>query len=425
MAEVFRATDTATGRRVALKVLHETGPGNAVRFRCEAAALGRLNHPGLVGLLGCGTHDGLPYLVLDLAEGPSLAAELAGGALGLERTVAIGADVADALAHIHRRGVVHRDVKPANVLFDGSGRARLADFGIALVAGTPSVTRTGHVVGSAPYLAPEQLEGIPVTVAADVFALGLVLLECLSGRRAYQGNQAEVMLSRLHRAPAVPADLPAWLGDVLLAMTQRDPSRRPPAEAVAAALRQRSSDPVVAATEPIPLVSPTTRPPAGGSAAVRTRPGSGWRPAGSPHRPAAVTHRARPGGRARPAGRVAAAAAALGALVASAAWLAVAGPGTSAPAAPQADTPARVPAAAVSPAPNVTPPAAGSSAVATGPPTTTAPTAAPRVTVALAPTGRSAGDAATGAANGGPGQPAANASDRAHANAGRDGGGSG
>jgi hypothetical protein len=437
MAEVFRATDTATDRWVALKVLHDRGPDNAVRFRSEAAALGRLDHPGLVGLRGCGMHDGLPYLVLDLADGPSLADELAAhGALGRERTVALGCDVADALAHIHREGVVHRDVKPANVLFDRSGRARLADFGIARVAGTPSLTRTGYVVGSAPYLAPEQVEARPVTAAADVFALGLVLLECLTGQRCYQGNQAEVVLSRLHRPPAVPHGLPGWLRAVLRAMTVRDPSHRPPADAVATALRRATSDPVGAATEPISHVPPAAHPRTARSAVHRTHPGLATRPGGPPRRPAAVAHRAvahragahRAGAdraghdrRARPVGRAAACVAALGGLVVSAAWLTVADPG---PPASQADPPATVPAADVAPAPASTAPPATAPSVASPPvalvsdatpasdptPPATAPVVAP------APA-----DQADRSAGGGAGQPSANASDRAHASAGKDG----
>jgi hypothetical protein len=425
MAEVFWATDTATDRRVALKVLHDIEEGNAVRLRSEAAALGRLDHPGLVGLRGCGMHRGRPYLVLDLADGPSLADELAAhGPLGLERTVAVGADLADALAHIHRAGVVHRDVKPANVLFDRSGRARLADFGIARVAGTPSLTRTGYVVGSAPYLAPEQVEARPVTAAADVFALGLVLLECLTGQRCYQGSQAEVVLSRLHRRPAVPADLPRWLRDVLRAMTVREPSCRPPADAVATALRCATSDPVMAATERISLVSPTTRLPTARSAGHRTRPGLGSRPGGPPRRPAVAAHRAGadrvgPDRRAHPGGRMVACVAALGSLVVSAAWVTVADPS---PPASQADPPAIVPAADVAPAPAPTAPPTTASSAASAPAAvvsdaTPANDPTPRATDRLAAPADA--DRADGASGTGAGQPSANASDRAHANAGK------
>lgn len=254
MAEVFRATDTVTAGAVALKVLRGHEPGHAERFRAEADALARLNHPGVVQLRGAGTHDGAPYLVLDLADGPSLADRLADGPLGLDRAAALGAQVADALSHAHRLGVVHRDVKPSNILGAGHDRWRLADFGIARVAGEPSLTTTGLVVGSPPYVAPEQVEGRPVGPAADVYALGLVVIECLTGQPCYRGGQLEVALARLHRQPAIPTGLPEWLRDVLAAMTARDPLRRPSTAAVADAFRDRTAEPVVAVTAEVPTV---------------------------------------------------------------------------------------------------------------------------------------------------------------------------
>lgn len=321
MADVFRATDTATGGAVALKVLRVPEGDNARRFRSEADTLGRLDHHGLVRLHGSGTHDGLPYLVLDLADGPTLAHVLADGPLGFDRTLPVGAQVAEALAHAHALGVVHRDVKPSNILFDGTGRARLADFGIARLADAPGVTGTGFVIGSAPYLAPEQVEGRRATPAADVYALGLVLVECLSGNPCYRGNQAEVAVARLSRAPVVPPEAPAWLHDVLVAMTARDPGRRPRADAVAAALRGRTSEPAVPTTAPVPVVLPVTPRPSAGPRPERTRR----------HRVVARHRPATP----RTAGRIATAAAAvIGAL--AAATLAV-GDGTD-PSTPRART---------------------------------------------------------------------------------------
>lgn len=250
MADVFRATDTATDGVVALKILRGVEPGNACRLRSEVDVLARLHHPGLLGLRGAGTHEGVPYLVLDLADGPSLAGELARGPIGVECTLAVGEQVADALDHAHGAGVVHRDVKPSNILFDGAGRARLADFGIARVAGAPSLTRTGLLVGSAPYLAPEQVEGRQAGPAADVYALALVLIECVTGSACYAGGQVEAAVARLNRPPVLPAGLPGWLRDVLSAMTAREPDRRPAAAAVAEALRRRTAEPVVATTAP-------------------------------------------------------------------------------------------------------------------------------------------------------------------------------
>ncbi|HEX6422884.1 MAG TPA: serine/threonine-protein kinase [Acidimicrobiales bacterium] len=298
MAEVFRATDTVTAGAVALKVLRGHEPGQAERFRAEADALARLDHPGVVQLRGAGTHDGAPYLVLDLADGPSLADRLAAGPLGLDRAVALGTQVADALSHAHRLGVVHRDVKPSNILGAGHDRWRLADFGIAGVAGEPSLTTTGLVVGSPPYVAPEQVEGRPVGPAADVYALALVVIECLTGHRCYRGGQFEVALARLHRQPAIPTGLPEWLRDVLAAMTARDPLRRPSTAAVADAFRDRTAEPVVAVTAEVPTVVylPVGAPVdarAGGAAPPRPRGAApGRRP--HPRRARPLAHGRRP-----------------------------------------------------------------------------------------------------------------------------------
>ena len=273
MAEVLRATDTLTGRPVAVKLLRGVDAGHARRFRAEIEVLGRLDDPGVVRLCGSGWHDGVPYLVLDLVDGPSLATELAGGPLGVDRSIEIGRQLAEALAHAHRLKVVHRDVKPANVLFDRVGRVRLADFGIARLADATRITATGAVVGTAPYLAPEQVEGRSVGPAADVYALGLVVLECLAGVRAYPGHPVEAAMARLHRQPDIPAHVPSWLRDVLTAMTARHPGRRPTADAVADAFRTRSPDPVLAPTgEASPAGEPTMVQPAGASTAARRRP---------------------------------------------------------------------------------------------------------------------------------------------------------
>jgi hypothetical protein len=144
--------------------------------------------------------------------------------------------LADALAHVHRGGIVHRDLKPANVLLDPDGRPRLTDFGIARALDGTAVTGTGFVVGTAAYLAPEQVRGERVGPEADVYALGLVLLEALTGRREYPGALVESATARLHRPPAVPPHLPDALSTALHAMTARDPAARPTAAQVAALL---------------------------------------------------------------------------------------------------------------------------------------------------------------------------------------------
>jgi hypothetical protein len=266
MADVYRAVDTEGGRPVAVKLLRDLQAEDVHRFRIEAAALARLDHPGVVKLYRTGSHDGVPYLALELVDGPTLAMELRGGPLGVDRSLDLASDLADAIAHAHQVPVIHRDVKPGNVLFDAVGRARLTDFGIARVADAGAVTATGLVVGTAAYLAPEQLEGRPVGPPADVYALGLVVLECLTGMRCYSGGQLEAAMARLSRPAAIPPGLPGWLRDVLAAMTDRDPVRRPIAAAAAEAFGARSAHPVAATTARIvPAITdtavraPTTR----------------------------------------------------------------------------------------------------------------------------------------------------------------------
>ena len=235
MAEVWRATDGRTGRAVAVKLLAD-GCGDARRFAAEVRALSRLSHPGVVRFLGAGDHHGRPYLVMDLVDGETLADRLRGGPVGPAEAARVGAGVAGALAAAHRLGIVHRDVKPGNVLLDRAGRPHLADFGVSRLAGSATITGSGSVVGTAGYLAPEQVEASPVGPPADVYALGLVLLECLTGAPAFPGDAVASAVARLARDPAVPGHLPAPWPALLAAMTARDPAHRPPAASVAAAL---------------------------------------------------------------------------------------------------------------------------------------------------------------------------------------------
>jgi eukaryotic-like serine/threonine-protein kinase len=258
MAEVFRARDIRTGRSVAIKLLRAVDPQSMGRFRTEIEVLCRLDHPGVVRLCGTGSHDGVPYLVLELVDGTSLADVLDSGPLSVERSISIGQQVAEALTHAHGLNIVHRDVKPANVIFDAeSTRVRLADFGIARFSETTRMTAAGMCIGTAAYLAPEQLEG-QVGPAADVYALGLVVLECLTGTRCYPGTVVETAMARLHRAPIVPVELPVWLRHTLRAMTARDPGRRPPAAAVADAFLRRSVDAVLASTVDVDVAALST-----------------------------------------------------------------------------------------------------------------------------------------------------------------------
>ena len=230
MAEVYRAVDTRLDRKVAIKFFLGRPSGeDRIRLDREAQVMGAMRFPGLVEVYGTGTFRGRPYFVMQPVDGGTLRRRMR-GAMSPEVVAGIGAQVAGVLAHVHANDVVHRDVKPSNILLDTTGRrAYLADFGLALQAQVTRVTRSGILVGTAGYLAPEQVRGGDVLPAADVYALGLVLLECLTGRPEYPGGDTEAALSRLHREPRVPANLPDPWADVLTAMTASDPAKRPTA----------------------------------------------------------------------------------------------------------------------------------------------------------------------------------------------------
>jgi serine/threonine protein kinase len=235
MAEVYRALDTRLERPVAVKVLRDTVEGaDRDRFATEARTLARLSHGGLVTLLDAGTVEHQPFLVMELVEGPTLATVLREGPLPVEEAAKIGSQLADALSYAHSMGVVHRDVKPANVLLTDSGRVKLADFGIArLVGDTVRHTSPGTTIGTAAYLSPEQVQGHPVGPPSDVYSLGLVILEALTARPVYPGPATEAALARLHQPPEIPEHLPGHLGELLAAMTALEPSHRPSAGLVA------------------------------------------------------------------------------------------------------------------------------------------------------------------------------------------------
>jgi serine/threonine protein kinase len=255
-AEVWRCTDEALDRPVAVKLVTASGGEDANRVGDEARLLARLSHPGLVPVYDAGTDEaGRPWVVMELVDGETLADAIRRGPMPSEQVAGIGARLADALAYVHGEGLIHRDVKPANVLLGRDGRVRLTDFGIARLVDAAKVTATGLTVGTASYLSPEQVTAEPVGTAADVYSLGLVLLECLTGRREYPGSAVEVALARLSRPPAVPSDLPDGWPGLLTAMTDRDPALRPTCTQVADDLRAVSAGgqatTVIAAPTPV------------------------------------------------------------------------------------------------------------------------------------------------------------------------------
>ncbi len=236
-AEVWRATDTALDRVVALKLVTVPTDASAARAGEEARTLARLSHPSLVPVYDAGTDSiGRPWVVMEFVEGETLGDALRRGPLPAALAAATGRSVAEALEHVHAQGLVHRDVKPANVLIGVGGRVRLTDFGIARLVDAAKVTSTGLMVGTASYLAPEQVTGEPVGPPADIYALGLVLLESLTGEREYAGSTVEVALARLHRNPVIPSTVPPGWAPLLTAMTDRAAAGRPTAGEVAWAL---------------------------------------------------------------------------------------------------------------------------------------------------------------------------------------------
>ncbi len=268
MSAVYQATDLLLGREVAIKIFLPGSGDDSFRARqeTEMRLLAAFDHPGLVAAFDAGVDtrndEERAYLVMELAEGRDLRAVLTGGPLTVPETARIGISIAGALSQVHENGVIHRDIKPANILVsDDAGLAqsvKLADFGVALVMNDNRLTATGFTVGTAQYLSPEQAQGLALTPASDIYSLGLVLLECLTGRAEYPGTPIETASARLHRAPQVPAELPAPLRNLLEAMTDMDPANRPRARAVESALSEEGiqSGRRTAVLPPVPMRAP-------------------------------------------------------------------------------------------------------------------------------------------------------------------------
>jgi len=237
MSDVFEARDRRSDTTVAVKVVRGGEPELATRLVQEARVLARLSHPGLVQLLDAGTADGCCYLVMELVRGRTLAAITNAHPLAPDDTARLGAQVADALVYVHARGVVHRDLKPSNILVGGDGRARIGDFGVSRLLDASTITLAGTTLGTVAYMAPEQLEGERVGPAADIWSLGLVLLECLQGRRVYSGSPGEVVARRLAAPVPMPVGLPVPWRLLLEGMLDHRPDRRLGAHQVASLLQ--------------------------------------------------------------------------------------------------------------------------------------------------------------------------------------------
>ncbi|HVE65509.1 MAG TPA: serine/threonine-protein kinase, partial [Thermoanaerobaculia bacterium] len=247
MGEVYRARDSRLQRDVALKVLPSdvaSHPDRLARFEREARTVAGLNHPNIVVLHSVEDDGGVRFLTMELVEGQSLAAHMAPGGLPVARVVELGIALADALAAAHEKGIVHRDLKPANVMLTREGRVKVLDFGLAKLAApdaelgathgqtmTTPLSDVGHVVGTVPYMAPEQLRGEAVDTRCDLFALGIILYELSAGRRPFGGASATEVSSAILRDAPVPVqtvrdDLPKDLGRIIGRCLEKDPERR-------------------------------------------------------------------------------------------------------------------------------------------------------------------------------------------------------
>jgi len=259
MATVYLARDEELERPVAVKVLAghlADDPSFRDRFVREARLAAQLSHPNVVQIFDAGEDEGEPYIVMEYVEGHTLADELQDGRpLDAERVVDIGVQVCAGLEHAHAAGLVHRDIKPANLLLRGDGTVKIADFGIARAAETTRLTQMGSVLGTAAYLSPEQALGEEVTAAADIYALGCVLYEGLTGRTPYV-FETLAELAVKHQQEAIPpvrelrSDVPVELEAVVMRCLARNPDYRPASAADLA--RELSAATPEAATRPLP-----------------------------------------------------------------------------------------------------------------------------------------------------------------------------
>lgn len=248
VGEVWRGMDAVLARPVAIKLPqaeHAKHAETLDRFRAEARNAGAVSHPGVAQVYDYGDagprHP--PYLVMELVDGPSLADLIAGGPLDPARAMDVVAQTAAGLHAAHLAGLVHRDVKPGNLLLNRDGQVKITDFGIAHAAGSAPVTRTGTLVGTPAYLAPERAAGGPATPASDLYSLGVVAYECLAGAPPFSGIALEVAAAHRQRPlPPLPPAVPAGMAVLVAELTAKDPAARPASAGMVAARAGRLRD---------------------------------------------------------------------------------------------------------------------------------------------------------------------------------------
>ncbi len=270
MGEVWRARDEVLGRAVAVKILRSGYAGESSfleRFRAEARHAAALSHPGIAQVYDYGEDGGVPYLVMELVRGEPLSALLdRERRIDAARTLGLVHQAGLALASAHDAGLVHRDVKPGNLLVTPDGRVKVTDFGIARAADAVPLTQTGTILGTAYYLSPEQALGGPASPASDVYALGVVAYECLAGRRPFVGDHpVAVAVAHAHEEPPpLPGDVPAPVRDLVAACLAKDASMRP-GTARALATRAAILADALDGEVPAALTGPATHGAGGGS----------------------------------------------------------------------------------------------------------------------------------------------------------------
>jgi serine/threonine-protein kinase len=262
MGEVWEATDHVIGRTVAIKILKDEymgDPGFLERFRAEARHAALVNHEGIASVFDYGEENGSAFLVMELVPGEALSTILErDGSLSTDKTLDIVAQTSAALQAAHAAGLVHRDIKPGNLLITPDGRVKITDFGIARIADQVPLTATGQVMGTVQYLSPEQASGHPASPATDTYSLGIVAYECLAGKRPFTGeSQVAIAMAQINeQPPPLPPTVAVPVQNLVMAMIAKKPEDRPAsAAAVARAASSLRRGDVAAAAAAVPAIA--------------------------------------------------------------------------------------------------------------------------------------------------------------------------